>query len=54
MITETSANKKQYPLNLAGHHIRLKGKYAITLDCGEILDDYATAYQTYGTLKVLF
>jgi homoserine acetyltransferase len=44
-------NKDQYPYNLSGNHIRLSGDYAIALDCGIVLDDYAVAYETYGTLN---
>ena len=49
--TQNILDISQYPQNLPGHHTRLSGEHAITLDCGMVLDDYAVAYATFGTLN---
>ena len=50
VLNENYSNE-DYSVKLSGHNIRLSGEHAITLDCGMVLDDYAVAYQTYGTLN---
>lgn len=49
---DMTALKSRLPQNLPGHSHRFSGAdTAITLDSGQVLDDYTIAYQTYGTLN---